>query len=94
MVSRPKGNKNDVMRKRVEPKVSVEHPKHVLELTLTGVFQKFQADHPQVKIKKRKFKHLKPFFVTGARERDQQICMCRHVQRQMVFKDYMKVSHR
>ena len=91
-VSRPTGNKNDVMRKRVEPKVSVEHPKHVLELTQTEAFQKFQTEHPEVKLKQRKFESLKPFFVKGAKERDRQSCMCRqHVEAQMVFKDCMKV---
>ena len=90
-VSRPTGNKNDVMRKRVERKVSIEHPKHVLEVTQTEAFQKFQTEHPDVKIKQRKFESLKPFFVKGAKERDRQTCMCRHhVEIQMVFKDCMK----
>ncbi|XP_068689864.1 uncharacterized protein [Montipora foliosa] len=94
-VSRPTGNKNEVLRKRVRPKESIEHPKHVLEVTQTEAFQKFQKEHPNVKIKQRKFESLKPFFVKGAKERDRQTCMCRqHVEVQMVFKDCMKVrSH-
>ena len=80
------------MRKHVEPKMSVEHPKHVLELTQTEAFQKFQTEHPEVKFKQRKFESLKPFFVKGAKERDRQTCMCpQHVEAQMVFKDCMKV---
>lgn len=89
--SRPTENKNDIMRKRVGPKVSVEHPKHVLELTQTEAFQKFTKEHPNVKIGQRKFETLKPFSVKGAKERDCKTCMCpQHVEIQMVFKDCMK----
>ena len=90
--SRPTGDKKDVIRKRTGKKQYIEHAKHVLEKTQTEAFLEFQAQHPDVKIKQRKFESLKPFFVQSAKERDRRSCLCRkHVEAQIVFKDCMKV---
>ena len=90
-VSRPTGDKKDVIRKRTGKKQHIEHAKHVLEKTQTEAFLEFQAQYPEVKIKQRKFESLKPFFVRSAKEKDRRSCLCRkHVETQIVFKDCMK----
>lgn len=44
-----------------------------------------------MKIRQRKFKSLKPFFVKQAKERDRRSCLYRkHVEMQIVFKSCMK----
>ncbi|CAH3152929.1 unnamed protein product, partial [Pocillopora meandrina] len=69
----------------------VEHAKHILEKTQTECFKEFQELHPDIKVKQRRFEQLKPFFVTGARERDRQSCLCRkHVECKIVFDSCMK----
>ena len=89
--SRPTGDKKDVLRKRTGKKEYIEHAKHVLEKTQTQAFLEFQAIHPDVKIKQRKFESLKPFFIRAAKEKDRRSCLCRkHVETQIVFKDCLK----
>ena len=89
--SRPTGDKKDVLRKRTGKKEYIEHAKHVLEKTQTEAFLEFQAIHPDVKIKQRKFESLKPFFIRAAKEKDRRSCLCRkHVETQIVFKDCLK----
>lgn len=89
--SRPTGDKKDVIRKRIGKKQHIEHAKHVLEKTQTEAFLEFQAVHPDVKIKQRKFESLKPFFIRAAKEKDRRSCLCRkHVEAQIVFKDCMR----
>ena len=89
--SRPTGDKKDIIRKRTGKKEYIEHAKHVLEKTQMEAFMEFQALHPDVKIKQRKFESLKPFFIRAAKEKDRRSCLCRkHVEAQIVFKDCMK----
>ena len=89
--SRPTGSKRDKMRQRIGKKEYVEHAKHILEKTQTECFKEFQELHPDIKVKQRRFEQLKPFFVTGARERDRQSCLCRkHVECKIVFDSCMK----
>ena len=79
--SRPTGDKNDSVKKRIGKKEYVRHAKHVLEQTQTDAFREFQQMHPEVKIQQRKFESLKPFFVKQAKERDRKSCLCRkHVE--------------
>ena len=85
------GIKKDILRKRTGKKEYIEHAKHVREKTQTEAFLEFQAIHPDIKIKQRKFESLKPFFIRAAKERDRRSCLCRkHVEAQIVFKDCMK----
>lgn len=85
------GIKKDILRKRTGKKEYIEHAKHVLEKTQTEAFLEFQAIHPDIKIKQRKFESLKPFFKRAAKERDRRSCLCgKHVEAQIVFKDCMK----
>ena len=67
VASRPTGNKEDLIRKRVGVKTWVEHPKNVLEKTQTEAYVEFSSMHPEIKISQRKFENLKPYFVRGAR---------------------------
>lgn len=56
--------------------------------TNTGIFE-VPGTIKKVKIKKRKFDGLKPFFMWPATEKGRRICLCRkHVETQTVFKDY------
>jgi len=89
--SRPTGSKKDKVRQRIGKKEYLEHSKHILEKTQTECYKEFQGLHPEIKIKQRRFEQLKPFFVTGARERDRQSCLCRkHVECKLVFDSCMK----
>ena len=89
--SRPTGDKKRYSKEKNRKKKYIEHAKHVLEKTQTEAFLEFQAIHPDVKIKQRKFESLKPFFIRAAKERDRRSCLCRkHVEAQIVFKDCMK----
>ena len=89
--SRPTGDKNDSVKKRIGKKEYVRHAKHVLEQTQTDAFREFQQMHPEVKIQQRKFESLKPFFVKQAKERDRKSCLRRkHVEMQIVFNACMK----
>ncbi|KAL9976804.1 hypothetical protein ACROYT_G014138 [Oculina patagonica] len=89
--SRPTGDKNDIIRKRIGPKLYIEHPKHVLEQTQSEVYFNFRAANPDVKISQRKFEVLKPYFVKGAKERDRRSCLCRkHEEARIVFSECLK----
>ena len=89
--SRPTGDKKDFVRYRTGKSQYTEHAKHILEKSQTEAFLEFQALHPGIKIKQRKFESLKPFFVKAAKERDRKSCLCRkHVEIKIVFGDCMK----
>lgn len=89
--SRPTGDKKDFVRYHTGKSQYKEHTKHILEKTQTEAFLEFQALHPQIKIKRRKFESLKPFFVKPATERDRKSCLCRkHIEIKIVFGDCMK----
>lgn len=89
--SRPTGDKKDFVRYRTGKNQYTEHAKHILEKSQTEAFLEFKAQHPDMKIKQRKFESLKPFFVKGAKERDRKSCLCRkHVEIKIIFGDCMK----
>ena len=89
--SRPTGDKKDFVRYCTGKSQYTEHAKHILEKSQTEAFLEFQALHPGIKIKQRKFESLKPFFVKAAKERDRKSCLCRkHVEIKIVFGDCMK----
>ena len=90
--SRPTGDKKDFVHYRTGKSQYTEHAKHILEKSQTEAFLEFQALHPNMKIKQRKFESLKPFFVKAARERDRKSCLCRkHVEIKILFGDCMKL---
>lgn len=89
--SQPTGDKKDFSKKRIGKNEYIHHAKHVLEKTQTEAFIEFSNLHSEVKVKQRKFKSLKPFFVKKARERDRKSCLCRkHVETQLFFSTCMK----
>lgn len=67
-VSRPTGDKKDIITKQTVPKHCIEHPKHMLEQTESEIYFNFRAANPDVKISQRKFQGLRPYFVKGAKE--------------------------
>ena len=85
-VSRPTGNKKDIMRKRIARKTFVSHPKQILEKTQTEAFLQFKRDNPGIKMGQRTFEKCKPFYVIAPRRQDRNTCCCRaHVEMRMVF---------
>ena len=79
------------MRQRTGKSKYVKHAKHILEKTQRECYLEFQQLHPEIKVKQRRFKQLKPFFVSGARERDRKSCLCRkHVECRLLFDSCMK----
>ena len=87
----PTGDKKDFVRYRTGKSQYTEHAKHILEKSQTEAFLEFQALHPIMKIKQRKFESLKPFFVKAAKERNRKSYLCRkHVEIKILFGDYMK----
>lgn len=89
--SRPTGDKKDIIKKRIGPKLYIEHAKHVLEQTQSEAYFNFRAANPEVKISQRKFEGLKPYFVKGAKERDRMSCLCRkHEEGRIVFSECLK----
>ena len=89
--SRPTGDKKDIIKKRIGPKLYIEHAKHVLEQTQSEAYFNFRAANPEVKISQRKFEGLKPYFVKGAKERDRRSCLCRkHEEGRIVFSECLK----
>ncbi len=90
-VSRPTGNKRDVVRKRLAPKTYTENERHVLDLTQTEAFMKFQEKHPEAKMCQRTFENLKPYFVKQCSKRDRVGCCCRYcVEEKMVAQVFEK----
>lgn len=86
-MSRPTGNKSDVKRERLGPKIYASHMIHVMEKSQTEIYQHFRIDNPDVKISQRQFEKYKPFYVRSVREKDRQTCCCRyHIEANLVFK--------
>ncbi len=93
--SRPTGNKCDVTRIRVGPKLYDSHPVYVLECTQTEVYCEFKQKCPDIKMSQRVFENCKPFFVKPIRAKDRQTCCCRyHVEMRSVFKSCMDFRQR
>lgn len=89
-ISRPTGNKKDVLRKRIARKTYVSHPKQVLEKTQTEAYIQFKHDYPDIKMGQRTFEKCKPFYVIAPRRQDRNTCCCRaHVEIRMVFASCM-----
>lgn len=85
-ISRPTGNKRDVVRERIVPKEYFEHEKQILEKTQNEVYNEFRAKFPDVKMGQRTFESCKPFYVVPARPEDRNSCCCRtHVEIHMLF---------
>ncbi len=85
--SRPTGNKSDIKRERLGPKVYASHMVHILEKTQTEVFQEFKTKNPDIKISQRQFEKYKPFYVRAVREKDRQTCCCKyHIEANLLFK--------
>ena len=76
-VSRPTGNRKDLVQKRISAKLFDTHVRHVLEMTQTEAYHLFKSTHSNIKVSQRSFEKLKPFFVFPARGRDRVGCLCR-----------------
>ena len=61
--SLPTGDKKEFVRYCIRKNQYTEHVKHILEKSQMEAFLDFKAQHPNMKIKQKKFKLLKPFFV-------------------------------
>ena len=48
-ISRPTGNKGDIVRKRIVHNTFVSHAKHILEKTQTEAYLKFKDKNPDIK---------------------------------------------
>ena len=59
-VSRPTGNKSDVKRERLGPKLYSSHMVHVLEKTQTDVYLDFVKQYPAINISQRSIENCKP----------------------------------
>jgi hypothetical protein len=77
-VSRPTGNKRDVKRERLGPKLYASHMVQVLEKTQTETYIDFKSAHPDIKMSQRSFESCKPFFVRAVRAQDRNTCCCRY----------------
>ena len=49
-ISRPTGNKRDVVLEQIAPKEYFEHEKQILEKTQNEVYNEFRAKFPEVKM--------------------------------------------
>ena len=89
-ISRPTGNKKDIVRERVAAKTYMTHEKQLLDKSQTEVYLEFKSKYPEIKIGQRTFEKCKPFFVKPAREEDRVSCCCRtHVEARMLFTQCM-----
>jgi hypothetical protein len=89
-ISRPTGNKKDVKRERLGPKLYTSHVIYVLEKTQTEAYLEFKKAQPDIKISQRMFDKCRPFFVRPVRQQDRQTCCCRyHVETKSLFKSCM-----
>ena len=89
-VSRPTGNKKDMVRKRLAVRTFVSHSKQILDKTQTEVFLEFKAKYPGIKMGQRSFERCKPFYVIAPRSQDKITCCCRlHVETRMLFQSCM-----
>ena len=90
-ISRPTGNKKDIIRKRLGVRTYTSHPKQILDKTQTEVYLEFKAKHPEIKMGQRSFERCKPFFVIAPRSQDKITCCCRlHVETCMVLQSCME----
>ena len=64
--SKPKNNKNDIKRVRLDPKIYISHQMHLLEKTQTEVYMQFKQDYPDLKTGQRAFETCS---ITGVGER-------------------------
>ena len=60
-ISRPTGNKADIKRVRIGPKIYSSHMTHILEKTQTDVYLDFIGENPSIKIAQRMFERCKPY---------------------------------
>lgn len=89
-ISRPTGNKRDIIRERIGPKNYHEHEKQILEKTQNEIYEEFKKKYPEVQMGQRTFESCKPFFVVPARPADRNSCCCRtHVEIRMLFTECM-----
>lgn len=89
-ISRPTGNKADIKRERIGPKLYTSHAVYILEKTQTEVYLDFISENPDIKIRQRSFENCKPYFVRQARPKDRHTCCCRyHVEIKSAFKSCM-----
>ncbi|CAC5359116.1 unnamed protein product [Mytilus coruscus] len=90
-ISRPTGNKKDIKRVRLGPKIYSSHMMHVLNKSQTEAFLEFRTTNPDIKITQRKFENMKPYFVQAARQQDRSTCCCRyHIEARSIFKKCME----
>lgn len=93
-VSRPTGNKRDVIRKRIGPKQYTENEKHVLDMTHTEAYMLFKELNPGIRMSQSTFEDPKPFFVINARRCDRVGCCCRYcVEFKMAFDIFIKLRN-
>ena len=64
-VSHPTGNKSDIKRERLGPNI---YASQVIEKTQTDAYIDFIAQYPDIKVGRRTFDKLKPFFARPASE--------------------------
>ncbi len=62
-ISRPTGNKRDIIRERIGPKNYYEHEKQILERTQNKINEEFKKKYPEVKMGQKTFEKCKPFFI-------------------------------
>lgn len=88
--SHPTGNKNDVKRLRLAPKIYSSHATQILEKTQTEVYTDFRCQHPSIRISQRQFEKYKPYFVRPANRKDRVTCCCRyHLEMKFLFNTCM-----
>ena len=75
-VSRPTGNKKDMVRKRLAVRTFVSHPKQILYKTQAEVFLELKAKYPGIKMGQRSLERCKPFYVIAPRSQDKITCWC------------------
>ena len=64
-ISHPTGNKSDIKRERLGPNI---YASQVIEKTQTDAYIDFIAQYPDIKVGRRTFDKLKPFFARPASE--------------------------
>ncbi|GAQ92555.1 hypothetical protein KFL_010490020 [Klebsormidium nitens] len=69
-------NEKDVRRFRTGPNQYESHPTHLLEKSQTELYFEVCEEHPDIKIKQRKFEELKPWFVRKLKDRN--VCCCKY----------------
>lgn len=89
-ISRPVGNKREIIRERIGPKNYHKHEKQILEKTQNEIYEEFKRKYPEVLMGQRTFESCKPFFVVPARPADRNSCCCwAHVEKRMLFTECM-----